>query len=65
MKEGDRVHIDADTEEWGRVASDATVIAFTEGQSAPIIEGYVLVEVDSIRANIFVLMEDIDEGNGS
>jgi sRNA-binding protein len=46
MKIGDRVHVNTDSEEWGRVASDATIVdVFGDG---------VQVEVDSIRATITV-----------
>ena len=51
MHKQDRVHIDSDNEEWGRVASDATII--------DIYQNDVLVNVDSIKADILVLKEDI------
>ena len=51
FKMGQRVHIDADDEQWGRVASDATVEDSTQEE--------VFVCVDSIRANIWVKKEDV------
>lgn len=47
MKIGDRVHVNAQDEEWGRIASDATVDF--------IHDGYILVTVDSIRSTVSVL----------
>ena len=44
--EQQRVHIDVDDKQWGRVASDATIIAI--GPRG------LLVSADSIRANIWV-----------
>ena len=49
---GERVHIDADTKDWGRVASDATVVKVSRNQ-------YVQVEADSIRAVVTVHKEDV------
>ena len=56
-----RVHIDVDDEEWGRVASDATVV---ENQSldengTELEEPRALLCVDSIKANIIVKHSDI------
>jgi len=45
-----RIHIDTDNPQWGRVASDATVLRV--GRIA------LFVEVDSIRAMIYVPKED-------
>ncbi len=50
---GDRVHIDTDHEEWGRVASDATIIEIQK-------DG-LLVNAESIRANIIVPFTDVAE----
>jgi hypothetical protein len=52
LQVGQKVHIDTDNKEWGRVASDATVIS-THRLDA-------LLEVESIRANILVRYRDID-----
>jgi hypothetical protein len=51
-KNGQKVHVDSDNAEWGRVASDATVI---EDQGKE-----VLVTVDSIQADIFVLKTEVN-----
>ena len=52
FKQGERVHIDTDNEEWGRVASDGTVVGCFKNNE-------VLICVDSIRANILVPLEYI------
>ncbi len=46
-----RVHIDIDDEQWGRVASDATVLELHETTC--------LLSVDSVRANIIVPISEI------
>lgn len=51
---GDRVHVDADTEEWGRVASDATVVDFWRDDPS-----LIQLSVDSIRATITVNKSDV------
>jgi hypothetical protein len=51
MKAGQRIHVDTDNKEWGRVASDATVIEVNDKE--------VLANVDSIRADIFIPIEDV------
>lgn len=56
MKVGDTVHIDTDNEEWGRVASDGTVLEIGERDA--------LVNAASIRANILVPLSDISETGG-
>lgn len=48
---GQRVHIDTDNKEWGRVASDGEILEVNEKKC--------LVEVESIRANIIVPLADI------
>ncbi len=54
---GQRVHIDVDDMEWGRVASDATVLEVHIDDQF-IREEYLLLSVDSIRANISVELGD-------
>lgn len=49
---GQLVHVDTDNKEWGRVASDGKVDSIHEC-------GRVLVNVFSIRANIYVPKGDI------
>jgi hypothetical protein len=56
MKVGDTVHIDTDNEEWGRVASDGTILEIGEKDA--------LVNAASIRANILVPLSDISETGG-
>ena len=51
----ERVHIDADHPEWGRVASDATVVAVPPDVPA----GWFLVLADSVRANIMVRASEV------
>ena len=51
FKEGQRVHIDTDDEEWGRVSSDGEVLDTSDDE--------VFVCVDSINANIWVPLEDV------
>jgi hypothetical protein len=46
-----RVHIDADTQEYGRVCSDATVLTVFRNQ-------YIMVNADTIRANIIILKSE-------
>jgi hypothetical protein len=48
---GQRVHIDTDHGEWGRVASDGEIVEVNDEDC--------LVEVESIRANILVPLADI------
>ena len=48
---GQRVHIDTDHNEWGRVASDGTILEVSNKDC--------LVNVEYIRANIFVPLADI------
>ena len=48
---GDRVYVDTDNEDWGRVTGPATILL--PGQRA------VLLEVDSIRATICAPVTDI------
>jgi hypothetical protein len=48
---GQRVHIDTDHDEWGRVACDAEIVEVGDGDC--------LVEAYSIRANILVPLADI------
>jgi hypothetical protein len=43
---GQAVHVNHDSKDWGRIASDGTVLEVTRRQ--------VLVNVQSIRADIFV-----------
>jgi hypothetical protein len=45
------VHVDCDDAQWGRVAGDGRVLAETKRR--------VLVEVDTIRAAIWVKKEDV------
>ena len=52
MKTGQRVHIQAQDEEYGRVASDGTIIE-------PVKDYGFLVSVDSIRANIVVAKNEV------
>ena len=54
MKTGDRSHIDADTKDWGRVASDATVVKVYRNQ-------FVQVQSESIRAVITIRKEEAGE----
>ena len=56
MKVGDTVHIDTDSEEWGRVASDGTVMEIFERDA--------LINAASIRANLLVPLSDIFETGG-
>ena len=51
FKVGDRVHINTDNLQWGRVTSDATIIQILTTKSVECS----LIEVDSIRASIVVL----------
>ena len=51
-----RVHVDTDNDEWGRVASDGTVEELADDAEE---SGVVLVLVDSIKASIYVPVEDI------
>ena len=53
---GDKVHIDTDSEEWGRVASDGHILDIFQDRSA-------LVRVESIFADIVVPLEDISRLN--
>ncbi len=48
---GTKVHVDTDNQDWGRVASDATVVIVYPDE--------VLVNVESIRANILVPFADV------
>ena len=48
---GQKIHVDTDNEEWGRVASDATVIEISSKD--------VLANVESIKADILIPMVDI------
>lgn len=48
---GDRVHVNQDNEEWGRIAHDGTIKDVTE-------EG-LLVEVDVIRAAVLFRFEEV------
>lgn len=48
---GEKIHIDTDHEEWGRVACDAVVMAHNE-------EEY-LVDAESIRATVYVPIDNI------
>lgn len=61
MKSGDVVHIDADTEEYGRVVGPATIIEAEEvGLLDTILgRGRVLVDAHSIQANIFVERSEV------
>ena len=52
LKIGNRVHVNADTEEWGRVASDATVVDLFGDE--------VQLEVDSIRATLTVWAREVE-----
>lgn len=51
VKIGQKIHFDTDNEEWGRVASDGTIV--------DIFRYEVLVNAESIRANIVVPFKDI------
>ena len=51
FKLGEKVRIDSDNEEWGRVASNATVIE--------IYDDSVLVNAETIKADILVLKREI------
>lgn len=54
MKEfyvGQRIHIDTDNEQWGRVAEDAVVVEITDGDILAGVGG-------TIRADIIVPEED-------
>ena len=51
FKIGEVVHIDVDNDEWGRVASDATIVAFVRGGA--------LVNAHNIRANVIVPFEEL------
>lgn len=48
---GQRVHIDTDNDEWGRVASDGTILEVTDEDC--------LVNAEYVRANILVPLADI------
>jgi hypothetical protein len=48
---GQRVHIDTDHDEWGRVASDGEITEVSDRDCS--------VEVESIRANILVPLSDV------
>ncbi len=52
LKKGDIVHLDTDNRDWGRVATDATVVENLPGKK-------VLVDAQSIRARIVVPAQDI------
>lgn len=52
-KVGSRVHVDTDNKEWGRVASDGTIVMMYDRNA--------LVNVDSIRAGILVPYSDMVE----
>jgi len=56
MRVGDKVHIDTDNRDWGRVASDGTVLEIGRRDA--------LVNAESIRANIRVPLSDISETGG-
>jgi hypothetical protein len=47
---GQRVHLDTDNREWGRVAADGTVLE--------VFRPHLLVNVESIRADILVPKRD-------
>lgn len=49
---GAKVYIDSDQEDWGRVTGEGEILEI-------LANGDILVSVDSIRANIIVLEEDI------
>ena len=51
FKKGDRVHIDSDQPEWGRVCSDGIILS--AGNST------YLVEAESIRANVLVQKKEM------
>ena len=48
---GQKVHLDTDNEEWGRVASDGEVLEVNDDD--------LLVNVESIRADILVPLADV------
>lgn len=48
---GQRVHVNKDDSQWGRIASDGAVV-FVNVK-------YALVEVDSVRANVIVQKKNI------
>ncbi len=52
LRQYQRVHINADTKDWGRVCSDATILRIYRNQ-------YVQVRVDTIRAIITVKRSEI------
>ena len=47
---GQKVHIDTDSEEWGRVASDGTIVEVYRYE--------ILVNAETIRADILVPYKD-------
>jgi len=52
MKEGNKVHVDTDNKEWGRVASDGIIIR--------VYKTTCLVQVETIRACLIIPKEDIN-----
>jgi hypothetical protein len=50
FKVGQKVHFDTDSEEWGRVASDGTIVEVYRYE--------ILVNAESIRADILVPYKD-------
>jgi hypothetical protein len=46
FSKGQRIHIDVDDKQWGRVATDATILEIRSG--------YLLVSAESIHANIII-----------
>ena len=54
LQEGDKVYVDTDTVEWGRVVGPATIL------EKPVLNRHnVLVNVESVRADILVPLKDI------
>jgi hypothetical protein len=49
FKEGQVVHIDIDSDDWGRIASDATVLEYSGVK-----EQTVFLNVHSIRADMYI-----------
>ena len=55
FQKGDKVHVDSDTEEWGRVCSKATVVE-TPSKSSKL----VLLSVETVQACLLVPKENCD-----